>query len=347
MNGEHKITSCQCCLREEGSMLSAEMKLLDRFKSITGLDLFEFAGSKKICEDCAQNLKISCDFLELCHTSQRILRERQSIFVDVKQEQSESDEEPLIVYRKSAIQDQKTFTQVYVKNNNRSEESKSDATTKLIELDEEEKNDSGENNDYDENDATTDMEETITEKQIQNSTTDPVNDVSKMEANYMCYHCDQFLPTHSDYVLHRENHVRGDLGTIEARKISRNCYVCQKYVNFYVKHLEDEHKNFRPNSCKQCKRSFISQLGLKNHLFVHVEQSTFLCLGCDKKFSEFITRQLFELCNKRFCFNFRKLCTSAKSSGEGQAFRTPLSLSELRSGLRKVLATSRTFPKTT
>jgi Zinc-finger associated domain (zf-AD)/Zinc-finger of C2H2 type len=105
-------------------------------------------------------------------------------------------------------------------------------------------------------------------------------DVSTIEASYMCYYCDVFLNTHKDYLEHRENHKTENI----SNRLARQCFVCNEMVPGYIKHLEEVHREFRPNACKICQVKFQSQNALKNHLYIHCTANAFQCLGCNKKF---------------------------------------------------------------
>jgi hypothetical protein len=288
MNSDNKFSNvCQCCLTDHGPMKNMlaertrKVKLIERLKCCVGIDLLlEDKGGdcKNICLKCETNLKISYEFHELCIESQRILI---SHIDDVKEEPVSGDDEPLVLYtKKTKSGSHQQFTQVFVKNiesvNIKFEENSSQLK------DEKTKVNSGDEEIVIHHDSTSNPQQSKDE-----ITKAPVEkiDVSTMEANYMCYHCDQFLPTHKDYIMHRENHVREN-SVIEERQIRRKCNVCQKDVNFYVKHLETEHRDFRPNTCKLCPMGFHTQLKLREHLYKHVNVNTYNCLGCSRLFSK-------------------------------------------------------------
>jgi Zinc-finger associated domain (zf-AD) len=122
------------------------------------------------------------------------------------------------------------------------------------------------------------------EEPEEDETTAAVNaEVANMEANFMCYHCDQFIPTHAQYISHRQNH----LWNRSPSRIERVCFVCGQSVYGYLKHIEEHHKDFRPNTCKLCdKGRFQKQNALRMHLFSHTTNTEFECLACHQKFSE-------------------------------------------------------------
>jgi hypothetical protein len=108
-------------------------------------------------------------------------------------------------------------------------------------------------------------------------------DVESMEANYMCYYCDTYLSTHNEYVKHRENHMADR----SSHRLERKCNICDEQVQGYFTHIEEKHREYRPNTCKICtKGKYQSPNDLKHHLYTHTLVSISKCLSCNKDFSK-------------------------------------------------------------
>jgi hypothetical protein len=300
---------CQCCLTEEGFMKNMlteqlhEVKLIEGFKRCSGIDLLVQKGDncqKNICEKCEQDLKVSFEFRERCHTSQRILRDRSSFITAVKDEPI-SDDDALVLCDETTSKgsEQQQFTQVFVKHASssakvkceplKSEPTQNEYMEVKVNPDEMQMylhNAEQQQEYYDESKKP--KRKKSKKRKSAPAAPAPLDsvDVATFEASYMCYHCDEYLPTHNEYVIHRDNHVRGNSDMVEERKINRKCYVCLKDVSGYVKHIEDEHKDFKPHSCKMCDNTFHTQMQLKKHLSTHIEVATFECMGCSKLFSK-------------------------------------------------------------
>jgi hypothetical protein len=323
MDLDLKLNSvCQCCLADHGFMKNMvsetyrDTKLIESFKTCLGIDLLADQTevediSKNICPKCELNFQISIEFHELCHTSQTILKERLNFVSDVKDEPV-SDDEPLILYtQKPATETRRggtNFTQVFVTNKSETdlkvkededgvEPARRSVAGATIEI---KVNTESPGNSQDEDDAaffgtsefTTNQDsdsetENPDESEIQDH--DASGKIATMTAKYQCYHCDQYLSTHIEYVNHRENHIKYMNKVTENRQIDRTCFVCKKDVVSYVKHLRLEHIDFRPHECIQCNLTFRTQLSLREHLYSHVTQKLIKCMGCPLKFSKYET----------------------------------------------------------
>jgi hypothetical protein len=300
MDIETKFESlCQCCLTETGVLKnmgtenfkrSNEHNLLAIYKKCSGVEITTAENYKfghRICERCVDRLTVTYEFREQCKSSYKVLKERYDLLMELKEEPM-SDDEPLILNNDEPGK----RTQVFVRHKIKSEKfiilptDTKEETTELIQ--EPVNNDDSNNEDTDMMvDDEPDAKDVTPKEIVEEPAEESLDEVETMEAHFMCYYCDAILTTHSDYIIHRENHVMEHTTIAKARSISRNCFLCGEFQISYVKHLENDHKDFHPNKCKKCKKSFRSPKLLKKHLYKHLNSETFECLGCNKKFSKF------------------------------------------------------------
>jgi Zinc-finger associated domain (zf-AD) len=257
-------TVCRCCLAEnrtvETMMTNEEIPLLDYYRQLSNVVLDTEKDLANVCKDCAGNLKAFWSFRQLMIDSNQKFNERLSQLLQVKEEEL-SDDDGGIVYETAAEQ----FSQVFVQENN----SRHVEVKPAIENDEDNQIDADESF---QNDPAEDSEQD----------TVPV-DVSTIEAIYLCFYCDGILNTHKDYLQHRDDHIKER----SSNRLNRRCHLCNEDVVGYFRHLEDKHRDYRPNICKLCPNGrFQSQNSLKNHLYSHTDNSIYKCLACKKTFSE-------------------------------------------------------------
>jgi hypothetical protein len=105
---------------------------------------------------------------------------------------------------------------------------------------------------------------------------------ASLTAEYVCFHCDEPFPTFLTYIGHRESHRR----TKGFTTINRTCPLCNQYVEGYVQHLTEQHKQYRPNKCQKCKFSTLNQYQLVQHMVKHLTQKTLQCRACNEMYSE-------------------------------------------------------------
>jgi hypothetical protein len=323
MENDLKYASfCQCCLMDSESMKNMltetykNMKLIDSFKHCSGIDLLEvqpqpnYLTCKNICPTCESNLITCIEFRELCHTSQKIVKERYN-FLGVVKDEPISDDEPLILYTQAKTKCKKrgetNFAQVFVKNSAESDvkvenqeltrtdqpkaDTQGDSKRETLEVDV----DPDQIEDFQEHfdcpaDQDSETDEEAKPKKLKPLSENQTDEISTTAAKYMCYYCDEYLLTHKDYITHRDNHLILLNTGLENRRIDRQCFVCKKDVVGYVNHLKKEHTDFRPHQCLQCSLTFRGQNALYTHLYKHGKSKPFKCLGCSLEFSKLAFR---------------------------------------------------------
>jgi Zinc-finger associated domain (zf-AD) len=264
-------TICRCCLAEDKpvrSMVSNNQEpLLNYHHQLSNVELDVDKDLANICEECADQLKGFWSFRQLVIDSNQKFNERLAQLLAVKEEEL-SDNDGEIVYETSVEQ----ISQVFVQDNN---PRTSKAKTTIVE----------ESLDYDNHN---DAEESFQNESAEESDQETVPvDVSTIEAVYLCFYCDGVLSTHKDYVQHRDDHIKER----SSNRLNRRCHLCDEDVVGYFRHLEDKHRDYRPNICKLCPNGrFQSQNSLKNHLHSHTDTSIYKCLACKKTFSEFFDK---------------------------------------------------------
>jgi hypothetical protein len=341
---EHKFENiCFCCLTEEGQLKNmmdeifvttkVKVQFVEGYTVCSGIAP-DVESTKNICLTCADKLKSSYEFRELCRTSYQTLKERSEmmiteLFVNVKHEIPSDNEEDFVYSssKKEGKTDQ--FNQVYVRdtydNGSPSKRPKKTVPSKTLKPepchsitpDTDEKpslkaehtvvdDDDQSNHDSfpsaDESDCEVEVKvkpkrryrvkkkvkpEKVLKKRRFDIKKVPVGvDASNLDANFICHHCDIFLHSHNDFLTHREQHMIGHA----YQKLHRKCNLCNVETKFYIKHLEEFHKDYKPNTCNYCtKGRFQTPSELKSHLFSHVKcEPTHSCLACKEKFSKYI-----------------------------------------------------------
>jgi hypothetical protein len=323
MESDLKFNSvCQCCLADDAPMknmlteMDQNVKLIENFQICSGIDLLLESNStktedtcKNICHNCESKLRLSIEFRELCHISQKILKERLSSIGVIKEEPI-SDDEPLVFYtEKGSKRSSIIRTQVFIRRQSDSDSKEIQPTSMKIEENiiepviaqfqdvpipkDDVDDDFFDNDDFcagqdsDDESLPPKIVNTKENESVEEEKTGIIADeeISTMPALFMCYYCDEILPTLKDLLVHRNNHAIN-----LSAKIQRKCFVCQEEVTHYTLHLREQHRDFKPHTCKQCKRTFSSQHYLKIHLFRHMKTKPFKCLGCHSTHSEFIVK---------------------------------------------------------
>jgi hypothetical protein len=323
MDSDIKFTNiCQCCLVYDAPMKNMlteiyhEVKLIENFKECSGIDLLKNQPketSKNICHKCEINLKVSIEFRELCHKSQKKLKERLECIGDTIKDEPASDDEPLVFSpKRGSTRSSAFFTKVFVKNLSEGGETsfpkleekkpiaiKSSVQTETVPNDDDDDYFNSENfaldadSDSDEDDASAKTVK-LEDKKHDDAKTEPsgeeeTDETSTMPVAIMCYHCDEFLTTQKDFVKHRKNHLILLNKKKANAQINRDCFVCHKAVIGYAMHLKKEHRDFKPHTCEKCKMTFNRPEHLIRHLYRHVKLKRFKCLGCEMNFSEYLT----------------------------------------------------------
>jgi hypothetical protein len=305
MDKDIKLNSiCQCCLTDDAPMKNMlteayhEVKLIENFKEYSGIDLLKDQPketNKNICHKCEINLKVCIEFRELCHKSQKKLKERLEWMWDTVKDEPASDDEPLVqCSTRNSKQNRATFAQVFVKNQlveeappiiPKLEETLPGVTDTTVQNDDNDDyfNDDDVDDSEDDSSAPSSKIAKLDEKQA----TPSDDETSSMPVSIMCYHCDELLPTQKHYLEHKKGHLVRKNGKKVSKRIIRKCYVCQKEVVGYMNHLKKEHRDFKPHTCKKCKMTFNRPLQLRNHLYRHMKAKRFKCMGCKMSFSKF------------------------------------------------------------
>jgi hypothetical protein len=318
---------CQCCSTLQGTMKNMmtetyqSIEYSEMLRICFGLNLLDdhqppppANAIRNICFVCEMNLKSSFDFREQCYKSQKLLKERNTLPLAVKDEPV-SDEEPLILCTASLNKTSRgrgrppksdvTFTQVFVKTNTKTVEAivkiessssiekagqespsivKPMAAITAKKVDDDNTKTEFEDDDYYDkaqlSNASSDSEGTMAKFFEEPISNDPH---ANLLGRFMCYVCDEYFDTFLAFVTHRDNH---DIykNHIASRKINRACLVCKESVKGYVKHLAEHHPDYKPNECLQCVMKTQDPRRLQEHLGIHSKKKIYKCRGCKLHF---------------------------------------------------------------
>jgi KRAB domain-containing zinc finger protein len=257
---------CFCCLTENGqfknmteeAFISSQIKVqfVEGYTICSGISpSTDDEPTINICCTCEYKLKLSYEFRELCRTSYKTLTDRTAV-VDVKREVVSDSEDAVIetVYLRDSFTEKHTNEKAPPKIEDDVDSMSSDDL-------------------YD----PTEWSKSDKIKLIPEGTS-----VANVEAHFVCYHCDQVLKTHNEFVKHRNQHTVGK----RHGSLRRVCNLCQADVSSYYKHIGECHKDYRPNVCIYCaKGRYQLASELKTHLATHVKgEPSHQCLSCQEKF---------------------------------------------------------------
>jgi hypothetical protein len=261
------VQICRCCLAEEDSIRKMTRADLDNYTACSGLN-FNAEQALLICLVCANKLQGFCEFRALLLASHQALVNR--LDNDVKEE-VESEGEPALVYQ----DEPQSFSQVFVQD--KRPEKKPPSIVK---------SETGDDVHLDHADSCSDEDDKPLAVVVASHKRDKplLNvDVEHIEAQFMCFYCDAVISTHALYVKHREEHMADR----SSHRLERKCTLCGEYVTGYFTHIEEKHRDYKPNVCLICPRGkYQSANDLKHHLVTHTQVATSRCLSCNKNFSQ-------------------------------------------------------------
>jgi hypothetical protein len=362
---------CFCCLTEDGDMKDmlhevftfAEKKMkiqfVESYTICAGIEQSKIDNTVAlICLTCEDKLRASYEFRELCRTSYRIHKEKTTglvsnkdvVLVEIKNELPSDGEEMDFVYDNSSKKSSHNFSQVFVKEKDqlaavprvkKTGVKRPKATKPEYKIPKVEQPMVESEND----DAPFDHKPTKKYKPLKSkkpkveAVADSGLNESNFEANYICYHCDIFLPTHAQYLMHRESQHMSGNGFL---RLDRICNICGDNVKGYIKHIEDCHKDYKPNTCNSCPTRYQSQNELKMHLVTHLNLSaTHECLGCMEKFSKYRKSCLLLVSNYKLLLTSRNRNQSSKSRFHKETHRSSVPLSVLWARLQPLSTVAR------
>jgi hypothetical protein len=298
MDIDNKFESnCICCLTSHrpGNLRNMDqdylnisescikLLLIEIYRICCGVDTRVEEGPYLICRTCEDRLQSAFAFREMCRTSHRQHKEKFRSWPDVEtvmvKTEENSEDEDFIQYSDGLDDAGKgTWAQVYVAESETNvgslEKRKVSSNVKV----------KAELEDVIENPV-----ENLTSKQKRQPVSiEPGQNESNFKATYICYYCDIFLTTHNEYLEHRELLHRSPNSGHGFLRLDRTCNICYENVKGYMKHIDEHHKDYRPNVCSVCNMAYQSQNELRLHLANHLpDVAVHECLACNKKFSNF------------------------------------------------------------